>query len=56
MRFDVPVIGTRTIESCAAGRIAVLAVEAGVTLVLDKDAVQAAADQAKLVICGAAIK
>ena len=56
MRFDVPVIGARTIESCAAGRIAVLAVEAGVTLMLDKEAVLAAADQAKLVICGAATK
>jgi hypothetical protein len=52
MRFDVPVIGTRTVESCAAGRIAALAVEAGRTLVLDKDAVLAAAERAKLVIAG----
>jgi DUF1009 family protein len=53
MRFDVPVIGARTMESCAAGRIAVLAVEAGRTLVLEKDAVLAAAERAKLVITGA---
>ena len=54
MRFDVPVVGTRTVESCAAGRIAVLAVEAGRSLMLDKDAVLAAADGAKLVIAGIA--
>ncbi|MCX6907300.1 MAG: UDP-2,3-diacylglucosamine diphosphatase LpxI, partial [Verrucomicrobia bacterium] len=54
MRFDVPVVGTRTIESCAAGRIAVLAVEAGRSLMLDKDAVLAAADNAKLVLAGVA--
>ena len=56
MRFDVPAIGTRTVESCAAGRIAVLAVEAGATLLLEKETTLAAADEAKLIICGAATK
>ena len=42
-RFDIPCVGRRTIESCAAGRIAALAMEAGCTLLLDKDAVISAA-------------
>lgn len=36
-RFDIPCIGQRTLDSCAAGNIAVLAVEAGSSLLLDKD-------------------
>ena len=56
MRFDVPVVGPRTIESCAAGRVAVLAVEAGRTLLLEKEATLAAADRAKLVMVGASLK
>ena len=49
-RFDIPCIGPRTIESCAAGRIAVLAVEAGRSALLDREAVVAAAVRQKLVI------
>jgi UDP-2,3-diacylglucosamine hydrolase len=44
-RFDIPCVGVRTVESCAAGRIAVLAVEADRSLLLDRAAVLAAADQ-----------
>ncbi|MCX7825963.1 MAG: UDP-2,3-diacylglucosamine diphosphatase LpxI [Verrucomicrobiae bacterium] len=55
MRFDVPVIGPRTIESCAAGRVAVLAVDAGRTLLLDNEATLAAAERARLAVCGAAL-
>ncbi len=44
-RFDIPCVGRRTIESCAAGNIAVLAVEAGSCLLLDKDAVLGEADK-----------
>ena len=40
MRFDVPCIGLQTLEACAAGRIAVLAIEAGRTLVLEQDAIE----------------
>ena len=43
-RFDIPCVGRRTIESCAAGNVAVLAVEAGATLLLDKDNLLRAAD------------
>ena len=37
MRFDVPCIGPQTIETCAAARIAVLALEAGKTLLLEQE-------------------
>jgi DUF1009 family protein len=35
MRFDVPTIGRRTIETLVAARGSVLAVEAGRTILLD---------------------
>jgi DUF1009 family protein len=44
-RFDIPCIGTKTIESCVAGRIAVLAVEAGRCLLLGKEKILASADK-----------
>jgi DUF1009 family protein len=37
MRFDVPCIGPQTIETCAAAGIAVLALEAGKTLFLERE-------------------
>jgi len=40
MRFDVPCIGPKTIETCAAAHIAVLALEAGKTLVLEQELVE----------------
>jgi len=49
-RFDIPCVGRRTIESCVAGRIAVLAVEAGATLLLDRPGVLAAAEQNRLAV------
>lgn len=36
MRFDIPCIGPRTFETCAAARIAVLALESGKTLLLER--------------------
>jgi len=36
LRFDVPVIGPQTIETCAAAGISAIAVEAGMTLLLEK--------------------
>jgi len=47
-RFDIPCVGQRTIESCEAGKVAVLAVEAGCTLLLDKDSFLHAADKQDL--------
>lgn len=43
MRFDVPCIGLKTIETCVAARVAVLALEAGKTLVLEQSEVEALA-------------
>ncbi|MEQ1757902.1 MAG: UDP-2,3-diacylglucosamine diphosphatase LpxI [Vicinamibacterales bacterium] len=54
MRFDVPVIGVATVDAmCAAGASA-LSVDAGRALVLDGDAVFAAADKAGITIVGRA--
>src|SRR5262245_17154082 len=41
MRFDIPCIGPQTLETCAAAKISVLALEAGKTLILERDAVEA---------------
>jgi DUF1009 family protein len=35
-RFDIPCIGPRTLETCAAAKISVLAIEAGKTLLLEQ--------------------
>ncbi|MBI3875145.1 MAG: LpxI family protein, partial [Verrucomicrobia bacterium] len=40
LRFDIPCIGTRTVETCSEARIAVLAVEASKTLLLDQPEVE----------------
>lgn len=37
LRFDIPCIGPRTLETCAAARISVLAFEAGKSLLLEPD-------------------
>jgi DUF1009 family protein len=43
MRWDIPCIGEQTLETCAAARLSVLAVEAGKTLLLDREQVEALA-------------
>ena len=37
MRFDVPCLGPQTLETCAAARISVLAIEPGKTLLLEPE-------------------
>jgi DUF1009 family protein len=54
-RFDIPCIGQRTIESCATGNIAVLAIEAGRSLLLDKDSLLRAADARGLRLVAVAV-
>ena len=49
-RFDVPVIGPRTVDSLKAARASVLAVEAGRTILLDRERVVADADAAGIAI------
>lgn len=52
LRFDVPCIGLRTVESLREAGAGVLALHAGHTLLLDKPRVIAALDQARIVCWG----
>jgi DUF1009 family protein len=52
MRFDVPVVGERTLQSLRDAKAAVLAVEAGKTLLLDKVAFLASAKQLGVAVVG----
>lgn len=52
MRFDVPVVGTATIEAMVAAGATLLSVDAGATLMIDGDAVIRAADEAGIAIVG----
>jgi hypothetical protein len=38
MRFDIPCLGAKTLETCAAAKIAVLAIESGKSLLLEREA------------------
>ena len=50
MRFDVPVIGVETIRLATGAKLRVIAVDAGKTLVLERDAVVDLADRSKISI------
>jgi UDP-2,3-diacylglucosamine hydrolase len=50
MRFDAPVIGVETIRVAAEAKLRVIAVEAGKTLLLERDAISKLADRSKLSI------
>jgi len=52
MRFDVPVIGTVTLDTAASAGISTLAVEAGRTLLLDREALSLAARKLKITLYG----
>jgi DUF1009 family protein len=52
MRFDVPVIGFATIQAMRVAGASALSIDAGRTLVLDGDAVFAAANEADIAIVG----
>jgi DUF1009 family protein len=47
-RFDIPCLGPQTLETCAAANIAVLAFEAGKSLVLELDACESLARAHKI--------
>jgi len=51
-RFDLPATGTQTIETLASVQGGVLAVEAGQSLIFDREAMLAAADRAGIVVIG----
>jgi DUF1009 family protein len=40
MRFDIPCIGIGTVRTCLAARIAVLAIEAGKTILLEREEIE----------------
>ena len=50
MRFDIPCLGSRTLEVCAAHRIAVLAIEAGKTILLDQETCARLASRNRLTV------
>jgi DUF1009 family protein len=52
MRFDVPVIGVATVDAMRAAGATALSIDAGKTLVLDGEAVIAAADAAGITVVG----
>ncbi len=51
-RFDLPATGVKTIETLASVKGAVLAVEAGQSLIFDREAMIAAADKAGIAVLG----
>jgi hypothetical protein len=48
MRFDIPCIGAKTFETCAAAKISVLALESGKTLLLEREACEKLAKDNKI--------
>jgi DUF1009 family protein len=50
MRFDIPCVGAQTLETCARAGVAVLALEAGKTLLLDEDEVKALTRRKKIAL------
>ena len=56
LRFDLPAVGPRTIETMEAVHAAVLALEAGRTVLLDRDETLGKAEQAGIAIVGIAEK
>ncbi len=52
LRFDVPVIGPKTLDIAAEAKIRVIAVEAGLTLVLDRERVAEQAARQKISLVG----
>jgi DUF1009 family protein len=50
MRFDIPCVGPKTLETCAAAGIRVLAVEAGSTLLLETAACEALTRQHRVTL------
>jgi DUF1009 family protein len=52
LRFDLPTIGVITVERCAAAGLRGIAIEAGKTIALDRDAIAAQADRLGLFVVG----
>jgi len=54
LRFDLPCIGLQTIEVCARAGIAVMAVEAGKTLWVERESMEALASKSKITLVAVA--
>jgi UDP-2,3-diacylglucosamine hydrolase len=50
MRWDIPCVGAQTLETCVTARLSVLAIEAGKTLLLDQERVEAIAKKHKIAV------
>ena len=50
MRWDIPCIGPKTLETAAQARLSVLGLEAGKTLLLDRDEVEALAKKHRITV------
>ena len=48
MRFDIPCIGLQTLETCARAGISALALEAGKTLLLERETCEPLAKKSKI--------
>ncbi len=48
MRWDIPCVGERTLETCVAARLSTLAIEAEKTLLLDRDRVERLANKHRI--------
>jgi DUF1009 family protein len=48
LRFDIPCLGAQTLETCAAVKVSVLAVESGKTLLLEREACERLAKENKI--------
>jgi DUF1009 family protein len=52
MRFDVPIVGLATIQAMRLARAKVLSIDAGKTLIFDREAFLASADEAGIAVVG----
>jgi DUF1009 family protein len=50
MRFDVPCLGAQTLETCAAAKISVLAIESGKSLLLEREACEELARKNRITV------
>jgi len=48
LRFDIPCLGPKTLEVCAAAKISVLAIESGKTLLLEREACETLAKKNRI--------
>ncbi len=50
LRFDIPCVGSQTLRTCVAAKVAVLALEAGKTLLLEQEACAELADAHRITV------